>query len=296
MSRYAVLTTVAATLLAALCLADATPKVEVVKQWNLLNFNFPWDYPASNKEFYNPENIVATGIEVGYDRVFIATPRLFSGVPSTLSTVPRGTNGDSPILQAYPDWTHHRAATKEYNCSEIGLVSVYRVHIDSCNRLWALDAGVSRSLEDYEITCPPKILVYDLHTDQVVRRIDFPREVIRGESLYTNLIVDETTSRPGNNCDDVFVYISDTVAPGIVVYDSTKDLTWRVSHPAMYPDPDFAQSAILEHRFTLMDGIVGLAFDMDAGIVYFQPLATDRYVVQEKRRSHIFTIFYYFVS
>ncbi|XP_035777668.1 major royal jelly protein 1-like [Anopheles albimanus] len=276
MSRYAVLTTVAATLLAALCLADATPKVEVVKQWNLLNFNFPWDYPASNKEFYNPENIVATGIEVGYDRVFIATPRLFSGVPSTLSTVPRGTNGDSPILQAYPDWTHHRAATKEYNCSEIGLVSVYRVHIDSCNRLWALDAGVSRSLEDYEITCPPKILVYDLHTDQVVRRIDFPREVIRGESLYTNLIVDETTSRPGNNCDDVFVYISDTVAPGIVVYDSTKDLTWRVSHPAMYPDPDFAQSAILEHRFTLMDGIVGLAFDMDAGIVYFQPLATDR--------------------
>ncbi|XP_058057121.1 major royal jelly protein 1-like [Anopheles bellator] len=253
-----------------------TPKLEVVKQWNLLNFNFPWDYPASSKEFYNPENIVATGLEVGYDRIFIATPRLFSGVPATISSVPRGTNGDSPVLQAYPDWTHHRAATKEYNCTEIGLVSVYRMRVDSCNRLWALDAGVSRSLEDFEVTCPPKILVYDLHTDQVVRRIDFPPEVVRRESLYTNLIVDETGSRPENNCDDVFVYITDTVAPGIVVYDSGKDLTWRVSHPAMYPDPDFAQSAILEHRFTLMDGIVGLAFDMEAGIVYFQPLATDR--------------------
>uniref|UniRef100_A0A182QQT8 Bee-milk protein n=1 Tax=Anopheles farauti TaxID=69004 RepID=A0A182QQT8_9DIPT len=258
------------------CLADDLHKMEVVKQWNLLNYNFPWDYPASSKEFYNPENVVATGMEVGYDRIFIATPRLFSGVPATVSSIPRGTNGDSPVLQAYPDWTHHRAATKEYNCSDIGLVSVYRLRIDSCNRLWALDAGVSRSLEDFEVTCPPKILVYDLHTDQVVRRIDFPPEVVRRESLYTNIIVDETSSRPENNCDDVFVYITDTVAPGIVVYDSGKDLTWRVSHPAMYPDPDFAESSILEHRFTLMDGIVGLAFDMEAGIVYFQPLATDR--------------------
>lgn len=65
-------------------------------------------------------------------------------------------------------------------------------------------------------------------------------------------------------------------SPGIVVYDSGKDLTWRVSHPAMYPDPDFAESTILEHRFTLMDGVVGIAFDQEAGIVYFQPLATDR--------------------
>ncbi|XP_049278211.1 major royal jelly protein 1 isoform X2 [Anopheles funestus] len=258
------------------CQTDGSHKMEVVKQWNLLNYNFPWDYPAASKEFYNPENVVATGLEVGYDRIFVATPRLFSGVPATVSSIPRGTNGDSPVLQAYPDWTHHRAATKEYNCSDIGLVSVYRLRIDSCNRLWALDAGVSRSLEDFEVTCPPKILVYDLHTDQVVRRIDFPPEVVRRESLYTNLIVDETTSRPENNCDDVFVYITDTVAPGIVVYDSGKDLTWRVSHPAMYPDPDFAESSILEHRFTLMDGIVGLAFDMEAGIVYFQPLATDR--------------------
>ena len=62
------------------------------------------------------------------------------------------------------------------------------MRIDSCNRLWALDAGVSRSLEDYEITCPPKILIIDLNINQVVRRIDFPREILRGESLFTNLV------------------------------------------------------------------------------------------------------------
>lgn len=45
-------------------------------------------------------------------------------------------------------------------------------------------------------------------------RIDFPPEVIRGESLFTNMVIDETTSQPSNNCDDVFVYITDTVEPG----------------------------------------------------------------------------------
>ena len=62
----------------------------------------------------------------------------------------------------------------------------------------------------------------------------------------------------------------------IVVYDSEKDVTWRLSHPAMYPDPDFAQSEILSDRFVLMDGVVGLSFDTKSGKVYFQPLATDR--------------------
>lgn len=49
-------------------------------------------------------------------------------------------------------------------------------------------------------------------------RIDFPREVIRGESLFTNLVIDETTSSPENNCNDAFVYITDTVEPGQYYY------------------------------------------------------------------------------
>lgn len=146
------------------------PPLEDVKQWNILTYNLPWDSPGDNKEFYNPESIVATGIAIDYSRIFVATPRLFSGVPATISFISRKNIGDSPILQAYPDWSFHAAGRRAYNCSDLGLVSVYRMRIDSCNRLWALDAGVSRSLEDFEITCPPKILVFDLNTDQVVRR------------------------------------------------------------------------------------------------------------------------------
>lgn len=186
-----------------------------IKQWTTLSFDFPWDWPRSNREFFAPDQVVATGIEVFQDRIFVATPRLFSGVPATLSVISRDDDVlTSSVLQAYPNWGHHAAGLKAYNCSDIGLVSVYRLKIDACGRLWVLDAGVSRSLEDFEVTCPPKILVYDLHTDEVVRRIDFPKEVVEPESLFTNLVIDDTTSHPNNHCDDVFVYITDTVEPG----------------------------------------------------------------------------------
>ncbi|KAH8335631.1 hypothetical protein KR074_007384 [Drosophila pseudoananassae] len=249
------------------------PGLQVAKQWKLLRYNFEPQAPVSDPNFYNGQNVLITGLAVTEDRIFVATPKLFSGVSSTVSWVSKDQFGDSPILNAFPDWSFSNTGRSDFNCSDLILTSVYRLRLDSCNRLWLLDAGISRSLEDFEVTCPPKILVVDLATDRVVRRIDFPPEVLRGESLFTNMVIDETTAK---GCDDVFVYITDTVEPGIIVYDSGKDVTWRVSHPAMYPDPDFAQSEIHEYQFVLMDGVVGLTFDERSGVVYFQPLATDR--------------------
>lgn len=53
-------------------------------------------------------------------------------------------------------------------------------------------------------------------------------------------------------------------------------MMWRLSHPAMWPDPDLGLVQVLNDRFFIMDGIIGLAFDTVNGILYFQPLATDR--------------------
>jgi Major royal jelly protein len=146
------------------------PDLEIAKQWNVLDYDFPWDWPMNDKMFYNPLKIAMTGVEVGRKRLFVSTPRLYSGVPATLSVISREGFEHGPVLKPYPDWSHHQAGLKTYSCSDTGLVSVYRSRIDSCNRLWALDAGVSRSFEDFEKTCPPKILVYDLNTDKVVKR------------------------------------------------------------------------------------------------------------------------------
>ncbi|XP_063618525.1 protein yellow [Cydia splendana] len=256
-------------------LGSASAILEVVSQWNVMQFDFPPDPVLLEK--FQPENTVATGLEIGWDRIYLGIPRLRAGVPATLAWIPRSLpSGVSPVLQAYPDWSWHTAGRGDINCT--GLVSVYRIRADRCNRLWVLDAGVVTSLDDFRRVCPPKILIFDMATDRLVRSVYFPRELLRPSSLLTNLVLDETRSsaRLASNCDNIFAYISDTVAPGIIVYDGHRDNAWRVTHASMYPDPDMGEYDINGERFTLMDGIVGLAHSPAQGLLYYQPLATDR--------------------
>lgn len=270
------------------CLGESP--VETIKQWNLLNFNFPYDWPVNDKTLYNPENVVATGFEIGDNRIFIANPRLFSGVPATISSVSRDAVGDSPVLQvkkiskSFATNTHVLASSRlgisrlvtphsrsqaiqlQWNWTDIGL-PIENWFMQSalgrrCGRFeiaWRLwnyvPAQNSRLRSEYWFGCAKVCFPTLFWFDWVVRRkakkaeqsnfsrarynkfslflfsylkrespptpstnqtsrIDFPKEVIRKESLFTNIIIDETTSLPENNCDDVVVYISDTVEPG----------------------------------------------------------------------------------
>ncbi|EEB16617.1 major royal jelly protein 4 precursor, putative [Pediculus humanus corporis] len=251
-------------------------EIEVVHQWNLLPFELPHDYPINGG--YIPQNIVFTGTEVGWSRIFLAIPRLRLGIPATLVSIPRTQPGvtTSPVVSAYPNWDFHSSSGRGVNCS--GLISTYRIRADRCNRLWVLDSGVSNSIDDFTTVCPPKILIFDMSTDQLVKSVTFPREVIRPASLFTNLVIDDLTGY--GSCDDAFVYISDTAAPGIVVYDARKDAAWRFSHPSMYPNPDYSTYTIADESFTLTDGIIGLALSPPSAtasrVLYYQPLATDR--------------------
>lgn len=81
------------------------------------------------------ENTLFTGMQITSDRIFLSMPRLRAGVPATLATIPRvAQGGSSPILRAYPNWAAHAPMRGRDNCT--GLISVYRMRIDSCNRLW----------------------------------------------------------------------------------------------------------------------------------------------------------------
>lgn len=146
----------------------------IIAQWQLLDFALPYDPSYLNK--YRPENVVPTGIEAADHRIFIATPRLRAGVPATLSTIPRNLpSSNNPRLEPYPSWEWHSAGRDDFNCS--GLISVYRTRVDRCNRLWVLDSGINTSIDDFRVVCPPKLLVFDLESDQLIRQIIFPREV-----------------------------------------------------------------------------------------------------------------------
>lgn len=109
--------TIAISLIASTANCIGEPPLEVVKQWNLVNFDFPYDWPVQDKDLYNGEQIVTTGFEIGDDRIFMALPRLFSGVPATIASVPRDAAGDSPVLKVnYPSNAPQKAIfTKKIN-------------------------------------------------------------------------------------------------------------------------------------------------------------------------------------
>lgn len=163
-----------ATILWLLCIKTEAQRLETIAQWSLLDFALPND--RGFRDQYQPENIVLTGIEITWDRIFVSTPRLRAGVPATLSFFPRKVLlGSSPQLQAYPSWDWHSAGKGEINCTK--LISVYRTRLDKCNRLWVVDAGVMTSIDDFTAVCPPKIIVFDVKTDQVIRHVILPRQV-----------------------------------------------------------------------------------------------------------------------
>ncbi|XP_078041837.1 dopaminechrome tautomerase [Augochlora pura] len=251
------------------CVRTDAEALQTIYEWPFLDFALPYDVGFLSQ--VRPQNVVPTGIAIGWDRVFVSIPRLRAGVPSTLNYIPRNITGRSPQLHAYPSWDWHGAGKGYLNCSQ--LISVYRSVIDKCNRLWVIDSGIMTSIDDFTPVCTPKLMIFDLQTDQLVRMYVFPREVLRPNSLLTNLIIDDTSA---TTCDDVFAYISDTAGPGLVVFDSGRERSWRLTHASMYPDPNFSMYRIGNVMFELMDGIVGLALSARQSMLYFQPLATKR--------------------
>ncbi|KAG8306801.1 hypothetical protein J6590_038735 [Homalodisca vitripennis] len=265
----------------------ASAELEVVNQWNLFDFDIPYGYPTN--ENYSTSQSPSTGLEVGWDRLFLALPRFMPGAPLSLAFIPRNQPGGyeelSPKLQPYPSWDWHRDASAgqvggEYNCT--GLVSVFRARLDRCNRLWVLDSGVLDSLVNFRVACPPKILIFDLTTDTLVRSITMPPEVLRPNTLLTNLALDDQNDDGGQgygSCDNIYVYMSDTTNPGIVVYDARRDSAWRLGNPAFFPEPDWGTFRLAGEYFTLMDGIIGLALS-PAGTpdrtLYLQAFASNR--------------------
>lgn len=71
-------------------------------------------------------------------------------------------NIESPKLTPYPNW--------ETNCINTpdGIVSIFRVKVDACDRLWGVDTGTDDILGNSTQVRPVRIFVIDLITDKVV--------------------------------------------------------------------------------------------------------------------------------
>ncbi|CAH0384069.1 unnamed protein product [Bemisia tabaci] len=245
-----------------LALASAQ-QLNLVHEWNLVNYNTPRGYPG--QEFFLANRTIITSTEVGFDRQFFAIPKIWSDNPATLVSIPKNSAEKGPIFEAYPSWDWHVQGVKGQpktptTCS--GFVNVFRLRVDRCGRLWALDCGILDSYVAPDPICPPKLIAFDLHTHREVKRIEIPKSVLLANSLLSNFQVDDTDefgNTPEGNCDVGHIYISDIAAPAVIVYNVKTTEIWRHFDPAFYPHPDHGKFTVAGDSFVLMDGIIGTA-------------------------------------
>ncbi|KAL0279776.1 UNVERIFIED_CONTAM: hypothetical protein PYX00_001261 [Menopon gallinae] len=205
------------------------------------------------------------------ERIFVTLPKMRRGIPATLATVSQHICLDgSPKLHPYPDWSWQG----DNNCE--GIVSAFRTKIDECGRLWVIDSGVTEILEDANRDCPPKILVFDLDTDQLIMKYIFPQDVLEYGSLLVTIAVDNRLK----HCRDTFAYVADVTTYGLIVFNSRTRSSWRVSSNYFYPFPLYGTLNVAGQEFDLMDGVIGLALSpinkYGDRTLYFHSLASVR--------------------
>lgn len=79
----------------------------------------------------------------------------------------------------------------------------------------------------------PKIQVYDLTTDRLVREYTLPKDVIKENSFFANIIADVSK----DNCNAAYAYIADLGSNALVVYDLLHEDSYRVTHHFFNFDP-----------------------------------------------------------
>lgn len=123
--------------------------------------------------------------------------------------------------------------------------------------------------------CPYTLNVYDLNTDQRIRRYVFRPEDIVASTFIANIALDE-----GRTCDDTFAYFSDELGYGLIAYSWQQNRSWRFSHGFFMPDPltgDFNIGGLNFQWST--EGIFGITTSPIGPdgfrTLYFSPLASN---------------------
>lgn len=217
---------------------------------------------------YIPENNLPVGIEVVGDRMFISVPRWDKGVPSTLNWLSLGPeSAESPLLQPYPDFE----TNEEGNCN--GLTTVYRMRADECGRLWVLDSGTLGIGNTTEQLCPYALHAFDLKTNRQILRYQYKDTDINKDTFIANIAVDI-----GKDCSETWVYASDELGYGLLVYSLKDHDSWRFQHGFFRPDPLKGDFNIAGLNFQWdAEGIFGMALQPGHSpdrLLLFHPLAS----------------------
>ncbi len=153
--------------------------------------------------------------------------------------------------------------------------TVLSVRIDGQNRLWTLDLA-NHGLGQ------PRLLAFDLATDQLVHRFDFPDEYAGLGSHLNDFQVDP---------EGKTLYIADASilakTPAILVYDVDAQKCRRLleSDPSVLPEPYVpvvgGRKMEIFGIFAIRPGVDSIALDKDGKWLYFAPVtATHMYRIR----------------
>jgi len=148
--------------------------------------------------------------------------------------------------------------------------SVLALRIDQLDRLWVLDyANYGRG--------QPRILAFDLATNQLVHRFDFPSEVAGFLSMLNDFQVDPQ----GRN-----IYIAEASpirgTPAIIVYDTVARSARRLldGHPSVQSRNFMIQAPgrdmVVFGFYTLRIGVDSIALDKRGEWLYYGAVTADR--------------------
>ncbi|MBC8107809.1 MAG: gluconolaconase [Anaerolineae bacterium] len=216
-----------------------------------------------------------TGVTVSKNgRIFLCIPRWGDPVDFTVGELRNGK------LVPYPNISINRLNNENQTD---GLISVQSVVVDQEDRLWILDTGSI----NFSPVNPggPKMLCFDLKTDQIVKRVNFPENVVLPTSYLNDVRFNLTMGKEGV----AFITDSSDKGPnGIIVVDLASGESWRKlhDHPSTKADPNFVPSVEGEPlkarpgpgqpEATMKIGADGIAISNDGRTLYYCALASRR--------------------
>lgn len=101
----------------------------------------------------------------------------------------------SPVFYPYPSWEVNTLPEMPVNNSKNGnsrmklkIYSSFRLRIDECDRLWVIDSGLTDISSRFTQLAPPAIVIFDLHTDKLIKRFEIPKEYVKEDSFFSNIV------------------------------------------------------------------------------------------------------------
>ncbi|KAL0117138.1 hypothetical protein PUN28_010168 [Cardiocondyla obscurior] len=167
-------------------------QMRVEYEWKY--FDLLWDSPKQRQDAidsgtYDPKGAFLFDVDKALDgRVFITAVR-DKGIPVSVLTVSDKHGESGPLLRPYPDWSWYKDDCK-------GITGgVYNLEI-KCNHLFIVDGG---RIGENQL-CLPQLLIFDLSTDKLVKRVTVPIEIAHNKTRI-GLIASNFVHLP--NCRNV---------------------------------------------------------------------------------------------